>query len=73
VSQNVLMGKKKPKDANGGPGNPQVRIQKPLLKQAEILAKRRAQTPTQVINNALREALEKEGLWPLPDSDAAAE
>ena len=49
----------------------QVGIRGPLAAQAELLADRLAQDLTQVVNDAVRERLEREGLWP-PRGDASS-
>lgn len=41
-----------------------VRIREPLAVQAELLAERLAHDLTQVVNDAVREKLERESLWP---------
>lgn len=45
-----------------------VRIREVLAVQGEILAKRLAKDLTEVCNDALREMLEKNNLWPVPDA-----
>jgi len=41
-----------------------VRVRERLAQQGELLAERLAKDLTEIVNDALRVALEKEGLWP---------
>lgn len=62
----VLMPKKKPTSDRHKPAK-MVRIRPRLAAQAEILAARRDADVTQIVNDALRELLEREGLWPIAE------
>lgn len=60
------MSKKKP-NADRHKKSKMVRIRQRLAEQAEILAQRQVTDVTEIVNDALRERLEREGLWPPPD------
>lgn len=60
------MSKKKP-SADRHKKSTMVRIRQRLANQAEQLAEKLESDVTQVVNDALREKLEREGMWPPPD------
>ena len=63
-----LMAKKK-KPQPGGRKARQMRVRGPLAAGLDVLAQRRATDSTEELNRAVRELLEREGLWP-PREDA---
>lgn len=70
ASQTVLMApKKKPNDFERYRKSTRMaRIRKRLAEQADALGKRLDKKFTEIVNDALREKLEREGLWPPKDS-----
>lgn len=74
VAHTVAMPKKKSQPGSGDRHKParMVRIRTRLAQQADQLAEKLDQDFTQVVNDALREKLERANLWPPPkDSDQA--
>lgn len=71
VRNNAEMSKKKP--ANGDRHKParMVRVRKSLADQLQKLADRNATDMTEEVNQAVRERLERAGLWPIPSQDSS--
>jgi hypothetical protein len=63
----IRMGKKKP-TADRHKKSKMVRIKPRLATQGELLAERLESDFTKLCNDALREKLEREGMWPPPDA-----
>lgn len=71
VAQSVLMPKKPKRDFERYRKSTRMaRIRKRLAEQADLLGQRLDKKFTEVVNDALREKLEREGLWPPKDTSA---
>jgi hypothetical protein len=68
--QNSRMAKKKPKDGEPSRRHRMGRVREPLALQLVALSERRATDFTEELNRAVRELLEREGLWPLKSEGA---
>jgi hypothetical protein len=62
----------KPQSDRHKPGSKMARIKARLVQQAELLGERLEHDFTQIVNDAVREKLERAGLWPPPDEERPA-
>lgn len=62
--QNVRMSKKQPPSDDRHKPSRMIRLKERLAVQLEIVAERNATSLTEEVNRAVREMLQREGLWP---------
>ncbi len=73
MSHNAVMVRKKKTPGDRHRPSRMVRVKEALAAQVDLLVERRATDLTEEVNRAVREMLEREGLWPVKKRPSPAE